>query len=133
MFAGVTTQSGRVVKQTKHYTYTQLDIDLCQEKIQTLKSDSEVQNFINMLKVIEESAEYQDHLKELIFTQYNIKQGMKEYPEEGKASIMKELNNLVKRDVFGEVEYESLSPQQRKWELPILLFMVMKRNVTLES
>jgi hypothetical protein len=27
--AGVTTRSGRVVKQTKHYTYTQLDIDLC--------------------------------------------------------------------------------------------------------
>jgi hypothetical protein len=104
---------------------------LCQEKIQTLKSDSEVQNFINGLKVIEKSTEYQDHLKELIFTQYNIKQGMKEYPEEGKSSIMKELNNLVKRDVFGEVEYESLSPQQRKWALPILLFMVMKRNVHL--
>jgi hypothetical protein len=46
---------------------------------------------------------------------------------------MKELNNLVKRDVFGEVEYESLSPQQRKWALPILLFMVMKRNGTLKS
>jgi hypothetical protein len=98
-----------------------------------LKTDNEVQNFINGLKVIEESAEYQDHVKELIFTQYNIKQGMKEYPEEGKASIMKELNNLVKRDVFGEVEYESLSPQQRKWALPILLFMVMKRNGTLKS
>jgi hypothetical protein len=42
--AGVTTCSGRVVKQKQDsaYTYTQLDIDLCQEKIQTLKSDSEV-------------------------------------------------------------------------------------------
>jgi hypothetical protein len=92
-----------------------------------------VQNFINGLKVIEENGEYQDHLKELIFTQYNIKQGMNKYPEEGKASIMKELNNLVKRDVFGEVDYESLSPQQHKWALPILLFMVMKRNGTLKS
>jgi hypothetical protein len=56
--AGVTTRSGRVVKQTRDedYTYTQLYIDLCQEKIQTLKNDSEVQNFTNGLKVMEESA-----------------------------------------------------------------------------
>jgi hypothetical protein len=110
-----------------------VDIDLCQEKIKTLNSESEIQNFINGLKVIEESAECQDHVKELIFTQFNIKQGMKKYPEEGKASVMKELKNLVKRDVFGEVEYESLTSQQRKWALPILLFMVMKRNGTLKS
>jgi hypothetical protein len=83
--------------------------------------------------VIEESAECQDHLKDLMFTQYNIKQGMKKYPDEGKGSIMKELNNLVTRDVFGEVEYESLTSQQRKWALLILLFMVMKRNGTLKS
>jgi uncharacterized lipoprotein YehR (DUF1307 family) len=75
MIAGVTTRSCHVVKQTRDndYTYTQLDIDLCQEKTQTLKNDSEVQSFINGLKVIEESSEYQDHLKELIFMQYNIK------------------------------------------------------------
>jgi hypothetical protein len=118
----------------KDYAYTQLVIDLCQEKIQRLKNDNEVQNFTNGLKVkIEESAEYQDDVKELILTQCNIKQGVKKYPEEGKASIMKELNNFVKRDVFGEVKYESLSPQQRKWALPILLFMAMKRNGTLKS
>ena len=37
------------------------------------------------------------------------------------------------RDVFGEVKYESLTPQQCKWVLPILLFMVIQRNGTLKS
>lgn len=35
--------------------------------------------------------------------------------------------------VFGEVVYELLTAQQKKWALPILLFMVMKRNSTLKS
>jgi hypothetical protein len=55
---------------------------------------------------------------------------MNKYPEEGKASIMKELNNLVKRDGFGEVDYESLSPQQHKWASPIGWFRVDPRAIS---
>jgi hypothetical protein len=46
---------------------------------------------------------------------------------------MKEINNLVVRDCFGEVEYESLTPKQRKLSLPILMFMTMKRDGTLKT
>ena len=46
---------------------------------------------------------------------------------------MKDLENMVLRDVFGEVEYELLSPQQQKWALSILLCMVMKRKGRLKS
>ena len=35
--------------------------------------------------------------------------------------------------IFGKVVYKSISPQQKKWTLPILLFMVMKRNGTLKA
>ena len=37
------------------------------------------------------------------------------------------------QNVFGEVVYELLTAQQKKWALPILLFIVMKRNGTLKS
>ena len=37
------------------------------------------------------------------------------------------------RKISGEVVYESLTAQQKKWALPFLLFMVMKRNGTLKS
>ena len=40
---------------------------------------------------------------------------------------------MTRQKVFGEVVYELLTAQQKKWALPILLFMVMKRNGTLKS
>ena len=58
---------------------------------------------------------------------------MKEFPDKGKQSIVKETNNMTCRKVFGEVVYESLTALQKKWALPILLFMVMKRNGVLKS
>ena len=58
---------------------------------------------------------------------------MKEFPEEGKQSIIKEINNMTCRKLFGKVVYESLTAQQKKWALPILLYMVMKRNGKLKS
>jgi hypothetical protein len=46
---------------------------------------------------------------------------------------MKEINNLVSRDCFGEVEYESLTEKQKKFALNILMFMVMKRDGKLKT
>ena len=37
------------------------------------------------------------------------------------------------RGVSGEMKYESLTPHQHKWALPILFFMVIKRKGTLKS
>ena len=41
---------------------------------------------------------------------------------------MKELNQLVVREVFEEIDYYSLTEQQKKEALPILMFLTMKRD-----
>ena len=41
---------------------------------------------------------------------------------------MKELNQLVICDVFEEIDYHSLTEQQKKETLPILLFLTLKRD-----
>ena len=41
---------------------------------------------------------------------------------------MKGLDYIVLQVVFGEVNYKSLSLQQQKWALPILLFMAIRSN-----
>lgn len=46
---------------------------------------------------------------------------------------MKQLDNMVLHDVFCEVKYEFLPSQHHKWALPILLFIVMKHNRTLNT
>ena len=141
----MTTRSGRVVKQAESYkdadySYTQSDFgDFAfsesrnADKVKVLKYEDEVANYIELLTAFEGSDDYVDYIKAKQFTQYSIKKGLKEFPDEGKQSIIKEMNNMTCRKVFGEVVYESLTAQQKKWALPILLFTVMKRNGTLKS
>ena len=61
-----------------------------------------------------------DHVKTKQFTQYSIKKGLNKFPEEGKQSIIKEMDNMTCQEVFGKVAYELLTAQQKKWALPIL-------------
>ena len=59
----------------------------------------------------------------------SIKQGIKMHGQKGKDSVMKEIRNLAeKNECFKEVEYDSLSQEMKDRALPLLLFMVMKRN-----
>ena len=83
--------------------------------------------------MIEQSDEYTKHLNEWMYTQYCMKKGLQNFRDEDKCSIIKELDNITFCDVFVEAAYESLTLQQKKWTLPILLFTMMKCNGTLKS
>ena len=64
----------------------------------------------------------------------SIQQGIKKYGQEGKDSVMKETRNLAeKNECFREVKYESLTQEMKDRALPLLLFMVMKRNGDLKT
>ena len=68
-----------------------------------LLHEDEVANYIELLTPIECSDDYVDYVQAKQFTQYSIKKGLKEFPEEGKRSIIKEMDNMTCRKVFGEV------------------------------
>lgn len=56
-----------------------------------------------------------------------MKQGLKKRGnEQGKGSLMKEIENLFVQDVFGEVDYNKLSPQNKKCALLLLMFIIKK-------
>ena len=66
--------------------------------------------------------------------QHSIQQGIKAFGEKGKESAMKEMKNLaIKNDCFDEVEYELLTDEQKNKALPMLMFMIMKRNGLIKS
>ena len=66
--------------------------------------------------------------------QMNVKQGIKQFGDNGKASALKEIKNLTSNECFGEIKYETLTQTQRdKALLPILMFMIMKRNGDIKS
>ena len=89
----MTTQSGRVVKQPESfkdddYSYNQIGFGDSEnskgEKVQVLSHEDEVANYIELLTAIEGSGDYVDYNMAKKFSQYTIKKGLKEFPEEGK-------------------------------------------------
>ena len=73
------------------------------------------------------------YINALVYTQMNVNQGMILHGDRGKQSAMKEVKNLVSRECFGEVDYDSLTAEQKRNALPILMFMVEKRNGILKT
>jgi hypothetical protein len=76
-----------------------------------------------------------DETHDMMFAakQYSVNAGVKKYGSEGKESALKEIRNLCDNDCFGETSYEKLTQEQKDRALPILMFMVLKRNGDLKT
>eukprot|EP00536_Pseudo-nitzschia_multiseries_P017800 jgi/Psemu1/52590/gm1.52590_g len=84
---------------------------------------NEHQNFMATLEYLDRRVEsHYDLLNNYTLAQMNIKEGLRTYRDRGKASVMKEI-----------VDQESISSEDKKWALPILMFMVLKRCGKLKS
>ena len=66
--------------------------------------------------------------------QLSIQSRIKKYREKGKSSVMKEIRNLAeKNDCFKEVIYRRLIEEMKKRSMPILIFIMAKRNGIIKS
>ena len=127
-----TTRSGRISKAfdpateypgTANYTDT--------SEIQKIDKD-EYQHYVEAMKWCDVE---QGDIEGMMFAakHMSIQKGIKDYKEAGKASAMKEILNLTGNNCFGETEYEKLTQEDKDKALPILMFMIMKRNGSLKS
>jgi hypothetical protein len=75
---------------------------------------------------------HQSHtiLQSVILTQYNLKQGIKKFEDQGKAAVLTELRQLYDRDVMNPVNNYNLTPAERKGTLRYLMFLKEKRGGT---
>jgi hypothetical protein len=62
-------------------------------------------------------------LQSIIFTQYNLKQGIKKFGDDGKAAVLIELQQLYDRKVMMPVNKYDLTPAERKGALRYLMFL----------
>ena len=58
---------------------------------------------------------------------------MKQYGDSGEKFALKEIENFTGNDCFGETKYSKLTQKMKDCALPILMFMIMKRNGLLKS
>jgi hypothetical protein len=72
-------------------------------------------------------------LQSVILTQYNLKQGIKKFGDQGKAAVLTELRQVYDRDVMDPVNKFNLTPAGRKGALPYLMFRKEKRGGTIKG
>ena len=97
-----------------------------------LNKKEEYNNYLHTLKWMDVG---QDDIVAMMFAtkQMSIQEGMRKYKDEGKSSTMKEILNLTENDCFGETEYNKLNQDDKDKALPILMFMILKRNGMLKT
>jgi hypothetical protein len=71
---------------------------------------------------------HQSHviLQSIIMTQYNLKQGIKKFGNDGKAAVLDELQQLYDRRVLKPVNKYTLVPAEQKGALRYLMFLKEK-------
>ena len=126
------TRSGRPIRKnqdTDRYEYQHLHVDGDHE-FEPLTTENEYNNYIDTVDFLDgkDAPDHPDMINVWILLQYNLSQGLRKYGDAGKTATMKELNQLVIRDVFEETNYNLLTEQEKKEALPILLFLTMKRD-----
>jgi hypothetical protein len=66
-------------------------------------------------------------LEHIVMTQYNMKQGITKFGEEGKQAMLAELQQLYDRDIMEPVDKYDLTGDERKGALRYLMFLKEKR------
>ena len=100
------------------------------EKISRITSDNEQQNYRNTQDFIANETRRDQMINDYILTQYIIRAGLKKFGEGGRKATMKELHQMLTREVFGNTIQGKLTYEQKLEALPILLFLTPKRDGT---
>ncbi|OEU08874.1 hypothetical protein FRACYDRAFT_249219 [Fragilariopsis cylindrus CCMP1102] len=117
---------------TQHVQQTIKETDKSDDSINLVKVKEEYQHYVEAIKWLDVD---QGDITGMMFAtkQMSIQEGMRKYKDEGKDSAMKEIKNLTGNDCFGEVDYDKISQDDKDKALPILMFMVLKRNGLLKT
>jgi hypothetical protein len=72
-------------------------------------------------------------VQSIIFTQYNLKQGIQKFGDNGKAAVLVELQQLYDRSVMDPINKYDLTAEERKGALRYLMFLKEKRCGTIKG
>ena len=71
--------------------------------------------------------EVDDYLLAVIFRQYSLKKGLKEFGDRGEEAVSAELNQFHNLNCFNPVDAKTLTSDQRHNALALLMFLKQKR------
>ena len=100
------------------------------EKISRIQSENEQQNYRKTLDFIANGTKRDQMINGYILTQYSLRARLKKFGEVGRKATMKELQQILTREVIGETNQDKLMYEHKKKALPVLLFLSLKRDDT---
>ena len=106
---------------------TELDVPAFEEQITSLDGVDQYSLFQEELTWFDFDV---DEVSSMSFKakQMSMQKGVKRYGDSGKKSALKEIENLTGNECFRKIDYSSLTQEMKDKALPILMFMIMKRN-----
>ena len=72
-------------------------------------------------------------LEHIVLTQYNLKQGIKQFGDSGKAAVLREIRHFHDRSVPTPIHKADLSPFERKHVLKYLMFLKKKNDGSIKG
>ena len=119
-------RSTRIANQPSQFEYQHLQSILRDNNKITTKN--EYGNFINALEFISTQIHSDQMINDIILIQYSLKAGMKNFGHDSKKAVIKELNQMLIRKVFSEIDYNSLTDEDKRRALSILLYLSLKQD-----
>jgi hypothetical protein len=104
------------------------------DKLQAIVDGEEQYSFEKAMSFLSGASQRcTDRISQYLMTQYGLKAGLKVFGKDGEAATEKEMKQMLSREVFEEIEYDSLSNEDKRYALPILLFLTRKRDGTVKG
>ena len=79
-------------------------------------------------KQMRSTSVYNSQVIHYMMTQYSLKRGLKEFPEEGKKAVKTELEQLYDKQVFKPVHWKDLTRQDKLKVLNSIIFIKRKNS-----
>ena len=107
------------------------DTESCspEERIDQIGTPNERQNYYHTIEFIANEARRDNVINDFILTQYSLKADTRKFRKKGCKATMKELlEQMLRREVFGEIDQNSLTYEQKRKTLPVLVFLTLKQD-----
>ena len=99
------------------------------ERMQVIRNQTpERDNCLRAVHSLQVMREQDDTANDFALAQHSLRQGLVEHGDQGKAAAMKEMRQMVSWEVCGEAECESLSSEDERSALAMLLFPTMRQD-----
>ena len=97
-----------------------------EETVVPFDTSNERQNYYNTMEFITNQARRDQMIDNYILTQYSLKAGLRKFREDSHKATMKELQEMSTQEVFGGIDQDSLTYEQKRKALPVVLFLTLK-------